>query len=62
MKTLKDEKFAILYPNVSQARARLKICNFEVVQNAARAGNWQAAAWILKGRFPAPMGSPESIG
>ena len=51
-----DETFAILYRNVNQALAHLEVRSFEIVQKAANAGTWQAAAWILERRFPARWG------
>ena len=53
---IEDRQFASLYRNVSEALAHLEIRNFEIVQNAATEGVWQAAAWILERRFPGRWG------
>jgi len=39
-----DKPFSILYRNVSEKLAHLEVRNFEIVQRAAKARVWQAAA------------------
>ena len=47
-----DDPFAVLYRNVMEELAHLERINFGIVQQAAKQGAWQAAAWILERRFP----------
>lgn len=43
-----DSVFAEFSKRVKEARAEAEIRNVEVIQNAARDGTWQAAAWYLE--------------
>ncbi len=51
-----DEPFAILYRNVNETLAQIELTNYEIVKQAAGAGIWQAAAWVLERRFPERWG------
>ena len=47
-----EEPFAAFYARLQKAEASGAVAVLNIIQNAAREGTWQAAAWILERRYP----------
>jgi transposase len=47
-----EEPFAAFLARLEKAQASGAVALLEIIQNAAREGTWQAAAWTLERRYP----------
>ena len=47
-----EEPYAAFLARLQKAEAAGAVAMLDVIQNAAREGTWQAAAWTLERRYP----------
>lgn len=50
------------YESIKKAEAEAIARNVEIIQKAAKIGNWQAAAWWLERKFPDEWGKKDKLG
>lgn len=51
-----DEEFVEFYEEMQKARAAFVLANLAHISQAAQAGTWQAAAWLLERSYPGDFG------
>ena len=56
-----DTKFRAFQAAVKESEARGDVHSLAIIQKAAKAGQWQAAAWMLERRHPAEYGRRQIV-
>ncbi len=56
-----EEPFAALLADLQKAEGRAISASLQVIRQAASAGQWQAAAWLLERRYPADYGRRTAV-
>lgn len=47
-----EEPYASFLARLEKAEANGAVAMLDVIQNAAKSGTWQAAAWVMERRYP----------